>query len=318
MEAKQKTWFQKFRQQRAIQAFVWAGMIYLVIFNLIPMFGLIMGFKDYNISSGIRGIFTSEWVGLKYFKEFVTDYKFGRLVRNTVALSVLKIIFSFPLPIIFALMVNEIHNLKFKKVLQTCSYLPHFISWVIISNIAYQFFSQAGIINTLLQTLHITGGPVGFLTDPGKFWGLAVFLDVWKEMGWWTIIFLAAITGISNDYYEAAQIDGASRMQRIWYITLPCIKSTIVVVLIMTMGNLFGGGLSGSNFEQSYLLGNSLNAATSDIIQTYVFDVGLSQGRYAYATAVGLIQSVISVILIFVSNFVSKKLAGSGLEKEAL
>ena len=313
MEAKQKTWFQKFRQQRAIQAFVWAGMIYLVIFNLIPMFGLIMGFKDYNISSGIRGIFTSEWVGLKYFKEFVTDYKFGRLVRNTVALSVLKIIFSFPLPIIFALMVNEIHNLKFKKVLQTCSYLSHFISWVIISNIAYQFFSQAGIINTLLQTLHITGGPVGFLTDPGKFWGLAVFLDVWKEMGWWTIIFLAAITGISNDYYEAAQIDGASRMQRIWYITLPCIKSTIVVVLIMTMGNLFGGGLSGSNFEQSYLLGNSLNAATSDIIQTYVFDVGLSQGRYAYATAVGLIQSVISVILIFVSNFVSKKLAGSGL-----
>ncbi len=132
-------------------------------------------------------------------------------------------------------------------------------------------------------------------------------------MGWWTIIFLAAITGISNDYYEAAQIDGASRMQRILFITLPCIKSTIVVVLIMTMGNLFGGGLSGSNFEQSYLLGNSLNAATSDIIQTYVFDVGLSQGRYAYATAVGLIQSVISLILIFVSNFASKKMAGSGL-----
>ena len=153
----------------------------------------------------------------------------------------------------------------------------------------------------------------GFLTDPDKFWGLAVFLDVWKEMGWWTIIFLAAITGISNDYYEAAQIDGASRMQRILFITLPCIKSTIVVVLIMTMGNLFGGGLSGSNFEQSYLLGNSLNAATSDIIQTYVFDVGLSQGRYAYATAVGLIQSVISLILIFVSNFASKKMAGSGL-----
>ena len=297
MKAKQQTWRQKFRKQGAIQAFVWAGMIYLIIFNLIPMFGIIMGFKDYNISSGVKGILTSEWVGFKYFKEFVTDYKFGRLVRNTVALSVLKIIFSFPLPIIFALMVNEIRNLGFKKLLQTCSYLPHFISWVIISNIAYQFFSQTGIINTLLQALHITNGPVGFLTDPDKFWGLAVFLDVWKEMGWWTIIFLAAITGISNDYYEAAQIDGASRMQRILFITFPCIKSTIVVVLIMTMGNLFGGGLSGSNFEQSYLLGNSLNAATSDIIQTYVFDVGLSQGRYAYATAVGLIQSVISLIL---------------------
>ena len=132
-------------------------------------------------------------------------------------------------------------------------------------------------------------------------------------MGWWTIIFLAAITGISQDYYEAAEIDGASRLQKIWYITLPCIKSTIVVVLIMTMGNLFGGGLSGSNFEQCYLLGNSVNAATSDIIQTYEFDVGLSQGRYAYATAVGLIQSVISLILIFASNFVSKKLTSQGL-----
>lgn len=313
MKTKQKSWFDRFRKQRALQIFAWMGMIYLIIFNLIPMFGIIMGFKDYSITDGVKGIFTSSWVGLKYFKEFVTDYKFGKLVRNTVALSVLKLIFTFPVPIIFALMVNEIKNIKFKKVLQTCSYLPHFISWVIISSISYQFLSQSGIINNLLQMLHITSEPVGFLTSPDKFWGLAVFLDVWKEMGWWTIIFLAAITGISNDYYEAAQIDGASRMQRILYITLPCIKSTIVVVLIMTMGNLFGGGLSGSNFEQCYLLGNSVNADTSDIIQTYVFEVGLSQGRYAYATAVGLIQSIISLVLIFASNFTSKKLAGSGL-----
>lgn len=313
MKTKQKSWFERFRKQGALQAFAWMGMAYLIVFNLIPMFGIIMGFKDYSITDGVKGIFTSQWVGLKYFKEFVTDYKFGRLVKNTVGLSVLKLIFTFPIPVIFALMVNEIRNLKFKKLLQTCSYLPHFISWVIISSISYQFLSQSGIINTLLRTLHITSEPIKFLTAPNLFWGLAVFLDVWKEMGWWTIIFLAAITGISNDYYEAAQIDGATRMQRILYITLPCIKSTIVVVLIMTMGNLFGGGLSGSNFEQCYLLGNSVNAEASDIIQTYVFDVGLSQGRYAYATAVGLIQSVISLILIFVSNFTSKKLAGSGL-----
>lgn len=313
MKMKQKPWFERFQEQRTLQFFVWIGIVYLIIFNLIPMFGIIMGFKDYSITDGIKGIFTSRWVGLKYFREFVTDYKFGRLVKNTVALSVLKLIFTFPVPIIFALMVNEIRNLKFKRLLQTCSYLPHFISWVIISSISYQFLSQNGIINTLLQTLHITNGPIRFLTNPDGFWGLAVFLDVWKEMGWWTIIFLAAITGISNDYYEAAQIDGATRMQRIFFITLPCIKSTIVVVLIMTMGNLFGGGLSGSNFEQCYLLGNSINAETSDIIQTYVFDVGLSQGRYAYATAVGFIQSVISLILIFLSNFTSKKLAGAGL-----
>ena len=313
MKTKKRSKLELFRKQKALQIFVWLGMIYLVIFNLIPMFGIIMGFKDYSISDGVIGIFTSPWVGLKWFEEFVTDYKFGTLVRNTVMLSVLKLIFTFPLPIIFALMLNEIQNVAFKKVVQTCSYLPHFISWVIISGISYQFLSKSGIINTLFQTLHLTSKPIGFLTEANLFWGLAVFLDVWKEMGWWTIIFLAAITGISHDYYEAAQIDGASRMQRIRYITLPSIKSTIVVVLIMTMGNLFGGGLSGSNFEQSYLLGNSLNASTSDIIQTYVFDVGLSQGRYAYATAVGLIQSVISLILIFGSNFVSKKLTDQGL-----
>lgn len=313
MEANKNTFWKRFKKQGAIQLFVWIGILYLVIFNVIPMFGILMAFKDYSISDGIKGIFTSEWVGLKYFIEFVTDYKFGRLVRNTVALSVLKLVFTFPVPIIFALMVNEIRNLKFKKILQTCSYLPHFISWVIISSISYQFFSQSGIINTLLEKFHLIEKPIKFLTDADMFWGMAVSLDIWKEMGWWTIIFLAAIVGISQDLYEAAQIDGATRLQRIRYITLPCIKGTIVVVLIMTMGNLFGGGLSGSNFEQSYLLGNSVNADTSEIIQTYVFDVGLAQGRYAYATAVGLIQSVISLVLIFVSNFFSKKFAGTGL-----
>ena len=313
MQTARKTLWQRLKKQGAIQLFVLSGVVYLLIFNVVPMFGLLMGFKDYSISTGIKGIFTSEWVGLKYFKEFVTDYKFGRLVRNTVALSVLKLIFTFPLPILFALMVNEIRHIKFKKLLQTCSYLPHFISWVIISSISYQFLSQGGIINTLFIRLHLISSPIKFLTDPNLFWGLAVALDIWKEMGWWTIIFLAAIVGISQDYYEAAQIDGATRLQRIYYITLPCIKSTIVVVLIMTMGNLFGGGLSGSNFEQCYLLGNNVNADTSSIIQTYVFDVGLAQGRYAYATAVGLIQSFISLILIFASNFTSKKLAGSGL-----
>ena len=311
---KQKsTWLKTFRKQGMLQLFVLSGMLYLVVFNLIPMFGLIMGFKNYNITSGVKGIFTSDWVGLKYFKEFVTDYKFGRLVRNTVVLSVLKLVFTFPIPIVFAVMVNEIKNLKFKKILQTCSYLPHFISWVIISSLAFQFLSKTGVINTLLLKFHLTSGPIGFRTDSNLFWGLAVVLDIWKEMGWWTIIFLAAIVGINQDYYEAAQIDGASRMQRIRYITLPCIKGTIVVVLIMTMGNLFGGGLSGSNFEQCYLLGNSVNADTSEIIQTYVFDVGLAQGRYAYATAVGMIQSVISLVLIFCSNFAAKKISDTSL-----
>lgn len=307
------SFLKKFKKQGALQIFAWAGIIYLVIFNLIPMFGLLMGFKDYSINMGIMGIFTSDWVGLKYFIEFVNDYQFERLVRNTIMLSVLKLIFTFPLPILFALMINEIGNLRFKKILQTCSYLPHFISWIVISNISFQFLSYSGVVNTILLNLNLISTPIKFLTDPGNFWGLAVFLDVWKEMGWWTIIFLAAIAGVNQDLYEAAQIDGATRLQRIWYITLPAIKSTIVVVLIMTLGNLFGGGLSGSNFEQSYLLGNNMNAETSQIIQTYVFEVGLSKGRYAYATAVGLLQSVISLVLILSSNFASKKLTKTSL-----
>lgn len=312
MVRKNSLWVQ-FKKQATIQAFVWAGILYLIIFNVIPMFGLIIGFKDYRINTGIAGMFTSKWVGMKYFEEFVTDYKFGTLVRNTVALSVLKLVFTFPMPILFALMVNELQNLRFKKLLQTISYLPHFISWIIISGISFQFLSRDGIINSVLSTMHLISKPINFMTDPGLFWGLAVGLDIWKDMGWWTIIFLASIVGINQDLYEAAQIDGASRMQRIWYITLPNITTTIVIVLIMTIGNLLGGGLSGSNFEQSYLLGNNVNADTSEIIQTYVFKVGLREGRYSYATAVGLIQSMISLILIFMSNFAAKKIAGSGL-----
>ena len=302
-----------FKKQLPLQLFVLAGILYLVIFSFIPMFGLIMGFKKYDIIMGVKGIFTSEWVGFKYFKEFFSDYNFSRLVRNTIAISVLKMIFTFPLPIFFAIMLNEIKALGFKKAVQTCSYLPHFISWVIISGISFQFFSSGGLINTLLSKIGVIKAPVGFLTDPHLFWGLAVSLDVWKELGWWTIIFLAAIVGVNQELYESAQIDGASRLKRIWYITLPCIRPTIVTVLILAIGNLFGGGLSGSNFEQSYLLGNTMNSASSDIIQTYVFDVGLAQGRYAYATAVGMIQSAISLILIFSSNIISKRISGSGL-----
>lgn len=302
-----------FKKQFSLQMFVLVGMLYLFIFSYIPMFGLIMGFKNYDIVTGVEGIFTSEWVGLKYFKEFVNDYNFSRLVKNTVGISLLKLIFTFPLPIIFAIMLNEMGSLRFKKLVQTCSYLPHFISWVIISGISFRFLSSSGIINSVLMGLGIADTPIPFLNSADMYWGLAVFLDVWKEMGWWTIVFLAAIVGVNQDLNEAAAIDGASRLKRIWHITLPCIKPTVVTVLILALGNLFGGGLSGSNFEQSYLLGNSMNSPASSIIQTYVFDVGLKQGRYAYATAVGLIQSVISLILIFSSNFASKKIAGSGL-----
>lgn len=309
-KVKRKSVFQK---QLPLQMFVLSGVLYLFIFNVVPMFGLLMGFKDYQISMGIKGIFTADWVGLKYLKEFVNDYQFTQLVRNTVGISLLKLVFTFPIPIIFAIMLSEMKGSAFKKITQTASYLPHFISWVIISGLSYQFFSSGGIINELLIHFHLTDKPIGFLTDASKFWGMATGLDVWKETGWWAIVFLAAIMGINQEMYESARLDGAGRLQRIWYITLPCIKPTVVTVLILALGNLFGGGLSGSSFEQSYLLGNTMNSSSSSIIQTYVYKVGLANGRYAYATAVGLIQSVISLFFVFSSNFASKKIAGSSL-----
>lgn len=305
--------FSLFKKQLPLQVFVLIGIFYLFIFNFLPMFGLIMGFKDYDIVMGIQGIFTSKWVGFKYFKEFFNDFRFWLLIKNTVGISLLKMVFTFPIPILFAVMLNEMGSLKFKKLVQTCSYLPHFISWVVISGISFRFLSSTGIVNTLLTSLGIAEAPLPFLNSADMYWGLAVFLDVWKEMGWWTIVFLAAIAGVNQDLHEAASIDGAGRLKRIWHITLPCIKPTVVTVLILALGNLFGGGLSGSNFEQSYLLGNSMNSDASEIIQTYVFKVGLTQGRYAYATAVGMIQSVISLILIFSSNFAAKKISGNGL-----
>lgn len=305
--------FYLFHKQLSLQLFVLVGIVYIFIFSYIPMVGIIMGFKDYDIAMGVGGIFTSKWVGLKYFIEFFNDFNFKHLVINTVGISLLKMIFTFPAPIIFAIMLNEMRSIKFKKAVQTCSYLPHFISWVVVSGISFRFLSTTGVINVVFQKLGLITEAIPFLSSPKLYWGLAVSLDVWKEMGWWTIVFLAAIVGVNQELNESAAIDGAGRLKRIWYITLPCIKPTVVTVLILALGNLFGGGLSGSNFEQSFLFGNSMNSSASDIIQTYVFQVGLSNGRYAYATAVGLIQSLISLVLIYTSNFTAKKISGTSL-----
>lgn len=297
-----------FRKQLPLQLFVLSGIVFLLIFNYIPMFGILIAFKKYDISTGVVGIFTSEWVGLKYFKEFVTDYNFFDLVKNTAGLSLVKLVFSFPAPIIFAIMLGEIHHMKFKKLVQSCSYLPHFISWVIVAGISFQFLSSGGVINVLLEKVGLINKPISFLTDASKFWGLVTALDIWKEMGWSAIIFLAAITGINPELFEAAQIDGASRLQRIRYITLPSIKPSIAILLVLTMGSLFSG-----NFDQCFMLGNDMNRAASQILPTYIFRVGLAQGRYSFATAAGLFQSTISLIIVFLSNFFSKKIANTSL-----
>ncbi|CAM4178364.1 ABC transporter permease subunit [Paenibacillus alkaliterrae] len=315
LTARGQTFFWKrFKKQWPLHVFVGLGMVFLLIFAYTPMFGIIMAFKDYTIVTGIQGIFTSNWVGLKYFDEFVNDYRFIEIVRNTLALSFLKLIFTFPAPILFAILLNEVKNMAFKRLVQTVSYLPHFISWVVVVGIAFSFFStDIGIVNNLMVKLGIIDKPLDILIGANYFWGLAVGSAVWKEMGWWTIIFLASIAGINPALYEAAQIDGAGRLSRILNITFPGIKGTIVVVLILAIGSIIGGGIGGSNFDQAYLLGNDINNSTSEIVQTYAFKVGLADGRFSYAAAIDLIQSVISVILIFSSNYIAKRVSGSSL-----
>mgnify|MGYP000607414644 CR=1 FL=1 len=306
--------WKRFKKQRSAHFFVWIGLMYLFVFAYTPMFGILMAFKDYSIVTGIKGIFTSEWVGFRYFIEFYNEYKFYNIVRNTLALSFLKVVFTFPVPILFAIMLNEVKHLPFKRVVQTVSYLPHFISWVVVLGLAFTFFSShVGLVNQVLLAWGWIEDPLPILTGSSYFWGLAVGSAMWKEAGWWAIIFLAAMAGINPALYEAAQIDGAGRLARIWHITLPGIKGTVVVVLILTIGSILGGGLVGSNFEQAYLMGNANNNDTSEIVQTYAFKVGLAQGRYSYAAAIDLVQSIISVILIFSSNYIAKRFSGSGL-----
>jgi putative aldouronate transport system permease protein len=310
---KANRWFRELWKQRSLQAFALFGLAFIFIFSYLPMFGILMAFKNYNITSGVWGIITSDWVGFKYFLQFFNDYKFGTLVSNTLIISVTKLIFTFPLPIFLALLLNEVKHKPVKRIVQTTSYLPYFISWVIVSGFCQIFLTQGGVFNELAMKLGLISKPVPYLTSTQWFLPIAVLSACWKDMGWWAIIFLAAITSIDPSLYEAAEIDGASRLGRIRHITLPGISGTITIVLILAIGNLFGGGLSGSNFEQCWLLGNPGNNDTSEIIQTYVMRVGLSNGRYSYAAAAGLLQSIISVILIYASNMASRKISGQSL-----
>lgn len=300
---------QRLRGQYALQIMVLIGLAFVLVFSYVPMVGIIIAFKQYKISRGLLGFFTSPWVGLQWFKEFLNSPVVFRVVRNTLVLSLLKLVIVFPIPILFALMLNEVRGNIFKRVVQTASYLPHFISWIIVSGLFYTMFSSVnGMINDLLLKLNVIDSPLAILTSDKAYWGLAIGSEIWKETGWNAIIYIAAISGIDPTLYEAAQIDGASRLQGIWHVTLPGIKGTIIIMFILALG-----GLANGNLDQALLLGNNLNKATSEIVNSYVLDIGLSQFRFDYAAAVGLMQSVISVILVFSANMISRKVTGASL-----
>ncbi len=312
MKAK-KLW-KRLKKEKTVQLYVLLGMVFLFVFKYIPMFGIIIAFKDYQLKTGIAGFFTSPWNHFKHFKEFFGFYRFAEILKNTLVISLWKLLFSLVMPLFLALVINEISNKALKRFAQTATYLPHFISWIIIAAISFTFFSQDnGVINHILIKLHMTKAALPFLSDPDYFYGMAVFTGTWKESGWWAIIYLSAMAGIDPGLYESADLDGATRLQKIKFITLPSILPSIVVVSILSIGSLLGGGLVGSNFEQCYLMGNNSNNGASEIIQTYAFKVGMLNARYDFATAIDLLQSLTSVILIFGSNAVSKKVTKQGL-----
>lgn len=300
---KKRFFFQS--DQFQLQSLIWPGLFLCLVFSYIPMYGIIIAFKDYNMFTTISG---APWVGLKYFKEFLNDPALGDVIRNTLVLNGLALLFSFPAPVILALFLNEIKNIHYKKLVQTISYLPHFLSWVIFGGIVIEMLMPAGVVSTVLTQFGIIPEPVNFMAKGNYFYAIYTIISIIKSVGFGSILYVAAIAGIDQELYEAAVVDGCGRFQKMWYITLPCISGTIVIMLIFQISSILNTG-----YEQIILLQNPLNLAFSETIDTYVYKVGITQSRYSYAAAVGLLKSILSVLLMLTANQTSKKLLDRGL-----
>ncbi|MFZ8764544.1 ABC transporter permease [Enterococcus diestrammenae] len=296
---KKRNVWKAIKEQKLLILMVVPLVIWLIVFCYVPLGGWIMAFQDYKPASGILG---SAFVGLKHFKALFQDDLFYSSLINTLGMGSLGIIFGTGSSILFALLLNELRFTRFKKFTQTVSYLPHFVSWVIVANIVTTMLSTNGVVNQLLMTIHLISEPIQFMSDPSKFWFIVTFADVWKEMGWNAIIYLAAMVSIDREMYEAADIDGATRLQKMWSITLPSIRPIIMVLLIMSIGNLINIG-----FEKQMLLGNNIVADKALVLDKYALDYGIGMFRYSYGTAIGIFKSVVSVILIFTFNKIASK-----------
>jgi len=276
-------------------------VIHILVFKYIPIFGWIMAFQNYKPAFPLL---KQKWVGFEQFKILFSDPAFFRVLRNTLGMAALKLIMGTFFAVLVAVLINETKNKHFKKTVQTISYLPHFVSWVVAANIILNVLSpDGGILNVILMKLHLIDKPVLWLGDPKHFWGIIGWSHVWKSCGFGAIIYLAAMTSIDPQIYEAADIDGARRLQRIWYITLPGIKSTFIILLIMNIGFLLEAG-----FEQQYLLQNGLVQDVSEVFTIYILKYGLKMMRYSYAAAAGIFKSVVSIILIFTANQIAKRM----------
>lgn len=273
-------------------------IIYFIVFNYLPMFGITMAFQDFK---AVKGFFGSDFVGLKNFMEFFSNPEFFKILRNTLAISFLGLGVGFPLSIVFALLLNEIYLTKFKKVVQTISYMPYFVSAVVICGLIIEFVSSNGVITDLLVKI---GFPrENLLQNPKYFWGINLLSDIWQSLGYGSIIFIAAITSVSQELIESAALDGANRLQRVWHITLPAIVPTIVTMLVLRIGMLMNVG-----FDKILLLYNPSIYETADVISTHVARMGIERMQYGYSAAVGLFNSIVSTMLLFISNYISRKL----------
>lgn len=299
------TIFRKLYGQRYLQVMALLGVAWMILFNYIPMYGIIIAFKNYI---GIGQISDAPWAGWTHFQAMFEDDQMIQVIKNTLGISLLKLIIGFPLPIIFAIFLNELRSLKFNRIVQTISYLPHFLSWVILGGILTTWLSDVGIINDVLMGLRIIDEPIYYLGEPSYFWGIVITSDIWKEFGWSAIIYIAAIASISPELYEAATIDGAGRFQRMWYVTLPSIQGTISILFILTVGSVLN-----SNFDQILVLKNQLNESASGVIDVYVYEIGISQGRFSYSAAVNLVKSILALILLLFANSVTKRMNQSSL-----
>ena len=278
-------------------------ILYYVLFHYKAMPGVVIAFKNYNI---FKGIWESPWVGMKYFQQVARSKAFWLSVRNMLVLNIMGLVLGFPLPIILALFLNEINHRLFKKTIQTVIYLPHFISWSVVGGMMYQVFASSGLVNTIIKGFG--GNPIGFLSNKG-WWIFTYFVvGVWKSIGWNTIIYLSAMTSIDQEIYEAARVDGCSHFRMMRSITVPCIKDTIAIMLILAVG-----GLASIGFEQPYVMQNSTVMEVADVVSTFTYRVGLEQSKFSIGTAVGLAQSFINFVLVLSANAISKRVSGSGI-----
>ncbi|WP_027084849.1 ABC transporter permease [Cohnella panacarvi] len=295
------TFWRTFLRNKYLYAMSLPFVLWVFVFSYYPLWGWTMAFQKYKpaLSFGEQ-----QWVGVDHFKTLFQDDTFYQVLRNTLAMSFIGIIAGFLVPIVFAIMLNEIRSMAFKRVAQTVSYLPHFVSWVVVAGLVTKMLStDNGAVNDFLMWLGIMNEPIQFMAKGELFWGIVTLSDVWKETGWNTIIYLAAIAGIGPELYEAAKVDGASRLRQIWHITLPGIRTTIVILLIMSIGHLIQIG-----FEKQFLLGNNLVRDYSQVLDLYSLEYGLQMSRYSFGTAINIFNSVVSIILLFAANGLFKRI----------